>query len=132
MQLAAVSGISQEDLIKGQLQSQMGCAPESVIVRTVDVGTVHRGGQAQKEIICFAMTRDTVMDEDYAVLKTTRPRQAAAPTEELLVEADRTLAQVRKMTLDYGQQAGMIDVPAWQALADTHIRVIPCPGHKAE
>ncbi len=95
-------------------------------------GSQVRGATADEHRMLVDMTRDTVMDEDYAVLKTTRPRQAASPTEELLVEADRTVAQVRKMTLDYGQQAGMIDVPAWQALADTHIRVIPCPGHKAD
>lgn len=41
------------------------------------------------------MTENQVMDEDYAVLKTTRPRQAAPLGEELLVEADLTLVQVR-------------------------------------
>jgi len=39
----------------------MGCLPESVVVRSIDVSAVHRDGQARGEIICFAMTRDTVM-----------------------------------------------------------------------
>ena len=76
------------------------------------------------------MTRDQVMNEDYAVLKTTRPRQAASPAEELLVETDVTLAQVRKMTRDYAATHGEIDAGALAALRDTHIRVLPCPGHR--
>ncbi len=77
------------------------------------------------------MTRDVVMDEDYAVLKTTRPVKAARPGEELLVETDRTLAQVRKLTKDYGDRFGRIDSAALAQIADSHIRVIPCPGHKS-
>ena len=76
------------------------------------------------------MTEHQVMDEDYAVLKTTRPIQAASPAEELLVEADVTLAQVRKMTLDYGAAFGTIDSTAMDEIRDSHIRVIPCPGHR--
>ena len=95
-------------------------------------GSKVRGTTADEHRMLVDMTRDTVMDEDYAVLKTTRPRQAASPTEELLVDTDRTLAQVRQITVDFGAQAGMIDIAAWQELADTHVRVIPCPGHKAE
>ena len=94
-------------------------------------GTV-RGASAEEHQMLVDMTRDTVMDEDYLVLKTTRPRQAASPAEELLVETDRTLAQVRKMTADYGEQAGTIDVRAWRELEDKHIRVIPCPGHRED
>jgi hypothetical protein len=78
------------------------------------------------------MTRDVVMDEDYLVLKTTRPVQAASPAEELLVETDRTVAQVRKMTLDYGARMGTIDIHALRAVQDTHILVIPCPGHRED
>ena len=72
------------------------------------------------------------MDEDYVVLRTTRPIKAAAPAEELLVETDRTVAQVRKLTKDYGDKYGRIDTTALKELEDTHIRVIPCPGHKSE
>ncbi len=93
-------------------------------------GSNVRGASVQEHEQMVAMTRDTVMDEDYVVLKETRPRQAASPTEELLVDADRTLAQVRKMTLDYGEQYGDIDSAALQELEGKHIRVIPCPGHK--
>ncbi|UCG72989.1 MAG: aromatic ring-hydroxylating dioxygenase subunit alpha [Chromatiales bacterium] len=95
-------------------------------------GSRVRGATAEEHRMLVAMTRDTVMDEDYVVLKTTRPRQAASPTEELLVDADRTLAQVRKMTVEYGEQAGRIDTAAWREVADTHIRVIPCPGHRED
>ena len=35
------------------------------------------------------------------------------------------------MTREYGDKAGRIDVTAWRELADTHIRVLPCPGHKS-
>ena len=50
----------------------------------------------------------------------------------LLVETDRTLAQVRKITQDYGNRVGQIDTAALSQIADSHIRVIPCPGHKAD
>jgi phenylpropionate dioxygenase-like ring-hydroxylating dioxygenase large terminal subunit len=94
-------------------------------------GSRVRGASAEEHRMLVEMTRDTVMDEDYVVLKTTRPRQAASPQEELLVETDRTLAQVRNMTLEYGQKHGTIDMAAWREIEDTHIRVIPCPGHRS-
>jgi hypothetical protein len=72
------------------------------------------------------------MDEDYTVLKTTRPRQAASPAEELLVETDVTLAQVRKITVEYAAKHGEIDAKALDEIRDTHIRVIPCPEHKSD
>lgn len=78
------------------------------------------------------MTENQVMDEDFEVLRHTRPRQAAPASEELLVETDLTVAQVRRMTLDYGAKAGMIDQLALAALGDSRIRVIPCPGHRSE
>ena len=78
------------------------------------------------------MTEQQVMDEDYAVLITTKPRQAAVPSEELLVETDVTLAYVRKITVEYGKQAGVIDAKALNEIRDTHIRVIPCPDHKSD
>ena len=95
-------------------------------------GSQVRGATADEHKMLVAMTRDQVMDEDYAILKTTRPRQAANPAEELLVEADRTIAQVRKMTKDYGDEFGRLDTTALKELEDTHIQVIPCPGHKTE
>jgi len=93
-------------------------------------GSRVRGASAEEHKTIVDMTRDVVMDEDYAVLKNTRPVMAASPAEELLVEADRTLAQVRKMTVEYGDHYGRIDIRALRDVADTHIRVIPCPGHR--
>jgi hypothetical protein len=95
-------------------------------------GSKVRAATAEEHKMLIDMTRDQVMDEDYAVLKTTRPRQAASPAEELLVETDRTIAQVRKLTKDYGEKFGTIDTAALKELEDTHIRVIPCPGHKTD
>ncbi len=56
-----VGGISRDDVIKTQLQTQMGCPPHGVVVRPMEVCAVHRNGQSQKEVICFAIARDTVM-----------------------------------------------------------------------
>ncbi len=87
--------------------------------------------EAQHKMV-MEMTEHQVMDEDYAILKTTRPCQAAPPTEELLVETDVTLAQVRKITQEYAARMGEIDSQALAAVRDTHIRVIPCPGHRSD
>ena len=95
-------------------------------------GKALRGVGAEEHQMLVDMTRDQVMDEDYTVLKTTRPRLSAQFTEELLVETDRTLAQVRKITQEYAVKAGEIDTVALAALANNHIHVIPCPGHKAD
>jgi type IV pilus assembly protein PilM len=61
MPLSPMDGVSRDDLIKGQLQTQMGCPPSGIVVRAVDVGEVNRNGQAQQETICFAIGRDVVM-----------------------------------------------------------------------
>jgi phenylpropionate dioxygenase-like ring-hydroxylating dioxygenase large terminal subunit len=95
-------------------------------------GSKARGATADEHKDLIKMTRDVVMDEDYVVLRTTRPVKPAAPSEELLVETDRTIAQVRKLTKDYGDKFGRIDTAALKELEDTHIRVIPCPGHKTK
>jgi hypothetical protein len=91
-----------------------------------------RGASEEEHRLLVAMTRDVVMDEDYVVLKTARPLLAAATTEELLVETDRTLAQVRKMTVDYGARHGALDTHRLRELEDAHITVIPCPEHKRD
>lgn len=78
------------------------------------------------------MTENQVMDEDYVVLRATRPVKAAPPAEELLVETDVTLAQVRRMTLEYGAKFGEIDTRALAELRDSHICVIPCPDHRSD
>ena len=85
---------------------------------------------AKQHQMLMQMTEHQVMNEDYAVLKTTRPRLAAPPAEELLVEADVTLAQCRQITLEHADKMGVIDTRALDAIRDTHIRVIPCPGHR--
>ncbi len=90
-----------------------------------------KDSEAQHEML-MEMTEHQVMDEDYAVLITTRPRQAASPAEELLVETDVTVAQVRKITQDFGAKMGRIDTQALAEIRDTHIRVIPCPDHKSD
>ena len=95
-------------------------------------GSSVRGAGADEHKAIVDMTRDVVMDEDYVVLKETRPTLAAATTEELLVDADRTVAQVRKMTGDYGARYGTVDVKTLRDIEDAHITVIPCPGHKAD
>jgi phenylpropionate dioxygenase-like ring-hydroxylating dioxygenase large terminal subunit len=95
-------------------------------------GTAVRGATSDEHNMIVTMTRDTVMDEDYVILKNTRPLLPAATQEELLVETDRTLVQVRKMTLEYGQRYGEIDVAALRAMHDAHITVIPCPEHRSE
>jgi nitrite reductase/ring-hydroxylating ferredoxin subunit len=91
-----------------------------------------RCATAKEHRMLVDMTRDQVMDEDYAVLKDSRPIFAANPAEELLVEADVTLAQVRKMTTDYAAKFGEIDTKTWDEVRDSSIRVIPCPGHKSD
>ncbi len=95
-------------------------------------GSTVRGASEEEQRLLVAMTRDVVMDEDYAVLKTARPLLAAETTEELLVETDRTLVQVRKMTVDYGAEHGTLDTRTLRELEDAHITVIPCPGHKTD
>jgi len=102
-----------------------------VATRAPDGSTV-RAATAEEHRMLVDMTRDIVMDEDYVVLRETRPKLAAAPAEELLVETDRTLAQVRRITVAYGQAAGRIDTRAQRELEAAHIRVIPCPAHKAD
>jgi Tfp pilus assembly PilM family ATPase len=50
-----------EDLIKSQLQTQMGCHPDAIVVRSQHVRDCSRGQSAKSEVICFAVARDTVM-----------------------------------------------------------------------
>lgn len=99
--------------------------------RSLDGSSV-RAASADEHKMLIEMTRDTVMDEDYVVLKESRPIQAAPTNEELLVDTDRTLVQVRQMTLAFGERQGVIDAAGVAATADTNIRVIPCPGHRSD
>ncbi len=94
-------------------------------------GSKVRGATAEEHRMIVDMTRDTVMDEDYVVLKNTRPVLAAQVTEELLVDADRTLAQVRNMTAAYGEKFGVLDYRTLREIEDAHITVVPCPEHRS-
>lgn len=99
---------------------------------TVLDGSTVRGASEEEHAQLVKMTRDVVMDEDYVVLKTTKPVNAAPTTEEVLVETDRTLVQVRQMTLNYGESQGFIDTAKIREIADDHITVVPCPGHRKD
>ncbi|MHC4990417.1 MAG: pilus assembly protein PilM [Planctomycetota bacterium] len=61
MQVPASEGVPMEDLVKTELQMQMGCTPSNLVVRSIEVADVHREGQVRRETICFAASRDTVM-----------------------------------------------------------------------
>jgi Tfp pilus assembly PilM family ATPase len=61
MQITETPDVGRDDLVKGQLQTQMGVSPHGVVVRSIEVCPVNRNGQVQTEMICFAITRDTVM-----------------------------------------------------------------------
>jgi Tfp pilus assembly PilM family ATPase len=61
MQIQPTDGVSNEDLLKAQLQMQLGVSPAGIVVRAMEMGEVSRGGQTRLEMICFAIARDTVM-----------------------------------------------------------------------
>ncbi len=84
MQIAEVSGARTEDILKGQLFAQMGCSPESVVVRSLKVGDVHRNSAGQSEMICFAIARDTVM-RFVALLKRCKLNAVGVHTEAIAV-----------------------------------------------
>jgi phenylpropionate dioxygenase-like ring-hydroxylating dioxygenase large terminal subunit len=119
------------DELNSQIFMVMLMAKEGIETLGLD-GKAVRGASADEHKMLIDMTRDQVMDEDYAVLKTTRPRLSAPFNEELLVDADRTLAQVRKITEEYAAKFGQIDAREMDELRHSYIRVIPCPGHKAD
>lgn len=61
MLLTVPDETSIDSVLKTELQVRMGASPDSVVVRHQDLGDVNRNGQARREVICFAMARDTVM-----------------------------------------------------------------------
>jgi len=95
-------------------------------------GETVRGATAEEHRMLVEMTKNQVQDEDYVVLKTTEPKLPAPFNEELLVDADRTLAQVRKMTAEYAAQHGEIDTAALKEIEFSRVRVLPCPGHSSD
>jgi len=108
------------------LMPKEGTAFENLAGETV------RGASAEEHRMLVEMTKNQVQDEDYVVLKTTQPKLSAPFNEELLVEADKTLAQVRKMTAEYAIRHGEIDTAALKETELTHVRVLPCPAHKSD
>ena len=61
MQLPKAEGMSREEQIKAQLQMTMGASPDGVVVRSIEVGEVGKHGQSRSEVICFAISKRTVM-----------------------------------------------------------------------
>lgn len=61
MQVTATDRAAREELIHEQLSSQTGRLPQTMVIRTIDVAEVVREGQAQSELICFAIPREVVM-----------------------------------------------------------------------
>lgn len=61
MQVAPVEGIERDELLKVQLQAQLGWPPYGMVIRTYDVTGVSREGESLREVICVAMSRETVM-----------------------------------------------------------------------
>ena len=61
MQIAGADGGNRDDLIKGQLQAQLGLPADGMVLRIIAVADVHGEGQGRSELICIAVARDTVM-----------------------------------------------------------------------
>ncbi len=61
MQIAAIVGPDRDELVKVQLQSQTGWPPYGMVIRTYEVAPIQREGENLVEIICVAISRDTVM-----------------------------------------------------------------------
>ncbi len=60
MQISPTEGVASEELVKAQLQVQLGINPTGVVVRSVEVEGAQCGA-GKREMICLAMARDTVM-----------------------------------------------------------------------
>jgi len=61
MPCSDIDGMSRLDVIKAQLQTKIGTAPDGLVVRYRDVEGVAPGGQQRREVICLAIVRDLVM-----------------------------------------------------------------------
>ena len=64
MQVAQIPGTDaseRDDLIKTQLQAQLGWPPYGMVIRTFEVATIHRDNETLLEVICVAMSREAVM-----------------------------------------------------------------------
>jgi len=61
MQVANVMGMDREESVREQLAAQRGLTPNNMVIRTYEVTEVHRDEQPMSEVICFAISRDAVM-----------------------------------------------------------------------
>ncbi len=61
MQVAESPGVKLDDIVKGQLQMQMNCASNSLVVRSITVPDAKCRDQSRTEVICFAASRDVIM-----------------------------------------------------------------------
>ncbi len=91
MQLTPVEGVSRDDLVKAQLQTQMNCSPESVVVRAIDVPI--ELSQGRMETICLAVRRDIVMRYVELLKKCKLDLVAVHPDVIALAEASNRLSK---------------------------------------
>ncbi len=61
MQISPIDGVERDDLIKSQLQTQLGGSAHGMVIRSFDVTKIRRDGATLLEVICVAMNRETVM-----------------------------------------------------------------------
>src|SRR5262245_32866612 len=61
VQINDVEAGNRDEAIKSHLQAQMGVSPLGVVVRSMEVCPIHRNGESLKEMICFAIGKETVM-----------------------------------------------------------------------
>ena len=61
MQISPMDGVERDDLIKSQLQTQLGRSAHGMVIRSFDVTKIRRDGETLLEVICVAMNRETVM-----------------------------------------------------------------------
>lgn len=61
MQIQEMNGVRLEEIAKGQLEMQMNCTPNSLVVRAIPVPGAKCRDKSRTEVICFAASRNVVM-----------------------------------------------------------------------
>ncbi len=61
MQITPTDGVSTDDLVKAELNARTGISPDSIVARHLDVGPASGDGQSRQEVVCLAMSRESVM-----------------------------------------------------------------------
>ncbi len=61
IQVAETEGVDRDEVVKAQLQAQLNLDPYGMVIRTYFVTEVHRESEMLSEMICFAISRETVM-----------------------------------------------------------------------